>query len=905
MVCTPCVTVSKSTHTHRETTIQGRSTLPTLPERGRSPTSSTATTYPGAPQPIALEPGHEIGRFTVLAYLGAGSTGIVYAAYDPELDRKVALKLLRTAGGLGLQEAQAMAKLSHPNVAVVHDVGAYEGGVFIAMEFIRGATLQAWLAEQPRPWTDILDVFVQAGRGLAAAHAAGLVHRDFKPSNAILGPDGRVRVLDFGLSCRPADASRELVGTPAYMPPEQFLGLPVGPASDQFSFCASLYQALYGQLPFSGESTDELRLSITGGHLRTPPRSARVPSWLTAAVLRGLKNDPRDRFQTMEDLLRALERRHGRARLPLAAAAVCAALAGTVGYVSAPSSAPDPCTGGAAEIAETWNPERRLALESTFQTLPPAFYSEMWPTVSGELDRYADRWQLLHRRACEAHQRGESSGALLDRRMACLAHDKAAFTEAVDILARADGEVALHALELVHALPPLEHCADIQALEAEVAPIVHPAIHGRLARVRALEHAGLAAEAAALADSVVAEAETLGEPRTLAAALLQRGRLPLHTDQRFTDEDALLTRAYLVALGARADELAVEALALRLYVRGRTPGELPRALEDLAVAEALLSRLPAPARLRGLLLNNAGNVHLAAGEPARGAALFREALALRQAALGPQDAEVGFTLVNLAMLEPEPAEREALLHRALAIFEAELGPAHPHTVEARIVTSAFTRDPQSAIDLLSHGCALLDGFAPDHFAQRAHCLNHLATHAQDAGELDLARDALTRARALVDRDATRDARLDPITAALIRGYAALLTRTHPQAIAELRAALATLPEAPDEWWARRHRAELELCLGLHLLADGAASAARETLTRSVDDFSHVEGKTNDALLPRTVARARLALAEALLADEDPTRARAELDAAESWYRTAGDSFAWRLESIAALRKSAE
>ncbi len=860
------------------------------------------TTYPGAapPGPIALEPGHEIGRFTVLAYLGAGATGMVYAAYDPELDRKVALKLLRARGGLAVPEAQAMARLSHPNVAVVHDVGAYEGGVFIAMEFVRGVTLQTWLVEAPRPWPEILDVFLQAGRGLAAAHAAGLVHRDFKPSNAILATDGRVRVLDFGLSCRQQDASRELVGTPAYMPPEQFLGLPVGPASDQFSFCAALYEALFNQLPFSGESADALRLSVTGGHLRTPPRGNRVPSRLTAAVLRGLRTDPRDRFQTMEELLHALERPRTRARLPVAAAALCAALAGAVGYISASSDPPDTCSGGAAEIAEAWHPARRAALEDRFRALPAAFHAELWPTVAGDLDDYAARWEKTHRLACEAHRRGESSGALLDRRMACLAHSKAAFVEALDVLARPDGDVALHALELVHSLPALEPCADLQALATGDAVTVHPAIVRRLARVRALEHAGLSTEAADQADAVVAEAEALGEPRALASALLERGRLPLDSDRRFHDEDAMLTRAYLTALGARADELAAEALALRLYVRGRTPGQLPRALEDLAVAEALLSRHPAPARLRGLLLNSAGNVHLAAGQPERAASLFREALALRQAALGPRAVEVGNTLTNLAMLEPDPTARDAMLQRALAIFDAELGPAHPHTVEARIVTSAYTRDPHAAIDLLSHGCALLDSFAPDHYVQRAHCVNHLGGLANEVGDLDLARDAFTRARDLVDRESARAAHLDPTDVALIHGYAAILTGAPEQAIPDLRAAVDA--DTPDEWWSRRRRGELELCLGLALQA--SHNPAHDVLARSVADITQAVDKAHDAHLPRTLARARVALAESLIADHRPAEAAPLLAEAESWYRTAPDALTWRLEAIAILRRAA-
>ncbi|MBL8969342.1 MAG: serine/threonine protein kinase, partial [Myxococcales bacterium] len=528
--------------------------------------------------------------------------GVVYAAYDPELDRRIAVKLVRTRQQRGaarararlVREAQAMARLTHPNVAVVHDVGTHEDDVFVAMEFIRGETLQAWLRERPRGWREVVEVFVQAGRGLAAAHAAGLVHRDFKPANAMIGDDGRVRVLDFGLCFAETTDTEtsgegrldlritrkeEVVGTPAYMPPEQFMqGGVVGPASDQFSFCASLYEALYGQLPFAGDTVQAVSMAIAAGELRPPPRGSRVPLWLASAVQRGLRPQASERFASMEALLRVLGRSRSRARGSVAIAAVLAVATGLAGFVAARSQAlgQDPCSGGAQEIAEVWGGARRAAAEQALIAAGPAYAEELWPPVASELDSYADQWQGMHREACLAHRRGETSGALLDRRMACLARRKAALAEAGTVLGGADAEVALHALEVVEHLPGLDGCADLDALANEVAApgdlelrARADRLRPRLARVRTLSHAGLTAMAVNEAELLREAAEGLGEPGLLAEVLIQRGRMAIDLREGPGSADHLLTRAYLVALAARLDELAAEALALRLYVRGR------------------------------------------------------------------------------------------------------------------------------------------------------------------------------------------------------------------------------------------------------------------------------------------------------------------------------------------------
>ena len=312
-----------------------------------------AQLFPGYAVPVT------IGRFRVLRPLGAGGMSVVYAAYDEKLDRRIALKLLR--GGESpdsqarlLREAQAMARLSHPNVVAVHEVGTWNDQVYVAMEFVKGRDLRTWLAEAPQHHTDVLEVFAAAGRGLAAAHQAGIVHRDFKPANVLLGDDGRVRVVDFGLARTGNDQQPEhsharlpaavsltasltatgaLVGTPAYMSPEQHGGRLADARSDQFSFCVALYEGLHGAPPFAGATLAALADDVAAGRLAPVPEDSNVPIWLRRVVLRGLAVDPADRWPSMDDLLDELARdpeklRRARVRVGLVAAAVAAVVLG-------------------------------------------------------------------------------------------------------------------------------------------------------------------------------------------------------------------------------------------------------------------------------------------------------------------------------------------------------------------------------------------------------------------------------------------------------------------------------------------------------------------------------------------------------------------------------------------------
>jgi serine/threonine protein kinase len=306
--------------------------------------------------------GSRVGRYVVRALVGRGAMGTVYAADDPDLDRKVALKLLH-AGALSdsargrlrtalLREAQAMARLSHPEVITVYDVGTFGDELFVAMEFVDGETLRRWRAACHRSCPEILAVYERAGSGLAAAHEAGLVHRDFKPDNVLVGRDGRVRVTDFGLarSTNPmqvtaalavADSDGEprkltttftrsgaLLGTPAYMAPEQLRGESADARSDVFSFCVALYEALYGERPFAGQNVPELRQALARGEVRAAPIMTRVPSWVRSVLLNGLRTSPAERYSSMRALLDALRAAHAATRRRKAMIAV---IAGTLG----------------------------------------------------------------------------------------------------------------------------------------------------------------------------------------------------------------------------------------------------------------------------------------------------------------------------------------------------------------------------------------------------------------------------------------------------------------------------------------------------------------------------------------------------------------------------------------------
>ncbi|HWB77856.1 MAG TPA: serine/threonine-protein kinase, partial [Nannocystaceae bacterium] len=340
-----------------------------------------------------------IGRFRVVKAIGQGAMGTVWLCRDDELARDVAVKLLRgrpsdeRAQARMIREARALARLSHPNVVVVHEVGTSDRGVHVAMEHVRGTTLGRWL-EQPRTPAQILAVLVQAGRGLAAAHRVGVVHRDFKPDNVLISEEEgafRARVVDFGLArtdeldddhgadelAAPIGLTRTgaLIGTPAYMAPEQLERGTAGPASDQFAFCVTAFEALQGTRPFTGDSPEALLAAIGRGPAKL---AARIESRARAAIERGLTRDAAARWPSMDALLAELAPPSRRSRVLVAGGAI--AIAGVA--IAWGIARQDPCPDDPRLLADAWDEPTRARVEQAFATSTAPYAAAVWASTS-------------------------------------------------------------------------------------------------------------------------------------------------------------------------------------------------------------------------------------------------------------------------------------------------------------------------------------------------------------------------------------------------------------------------------------------------------------------------------------------------------------------------------------------
>jgi tetratricopeptide (TPR) repeat protein len=665
------------------------------------------------------------GRYTLLEHLGAGGMGVVFAAYDPDLDRRVALKLLRggqdtaraEASERMLREAKALARLSHPHVVAVHDVGVVDGDVFIAMELVEdGVTLRRWL-ERPRPWREVLDGYRRAGEGLAAAHQAGIVHRDFKPDNVLMGKDGRVRVMDFGLAVTDArdagvspgadaipapDAGPDqrltvagtVMGTPVYMAPEQHMGMVEDGRSDQYAFCVSLYEGLYGHLPYRASSLDELVRSKQEGRILPPALSARVPRWVHESVLRGMAPRPEDRWPSMEALLDRLSRDPRRARLWFGGVVAAAALAGTLAALW-PASHPDPaavCRGGAERFARVWSPQRKAAIQEAFLTLEVAHAGPAWTRLAQAIDAYGDEWIAVHTETCEAtHVRGEQSAELLDLRMLCLAQRLDQVDALAGMLASPGDEILINAGSAVGSLAPVRECADVRNLTSQAPLPADPEARANLARVselvaasRALAVAGKINEARQRARSAVDLARVTGYEPASADALLQLADVHV-TGGAHEQAVAELQKAVTAAEAGRAQYAKLRASLELARVNAsflQQPAEAERWLDYAQAISKLLGDVPG---LRHRVSSIRARIAWLRDELGRAEALYREAIALASATEGERSAAVGELLTELgAALGLQGKIEEAILayQSAREILEEALSPEHPHVARA-------------------------------------------------------------------------------------------------------------------------------------------------------------------------------------------------------------------------------
>jgi len=728
--------------------------------------------------------GVHIGRFAVLDRLGAGGMGVVYAAYDPGLDRKVAVKVLRREGDARaraqlVEEARALARLSHPSIVTVHEVGEHEGQVFLAMEHIAGEGLDLWIRPDTdgalRPWREVLQVFEAAGRGLAAAHAAQLVHRDFKPHNVMLGADGAVKVLDFGLARSTPAASAAaavgfsgphgpgsgsstvtggIAGTPAYMAPEQIAGERATERSDQFSFCVALHEALYGHRPFPGRTLEQIAFAMLDDERCPPPADSPVPGWVRAAVERGLQSDPSDRFASMHDLLAALRRDPSIRRRRIGGGALLV-FAGAVAWPAADPG--DRCRAAGSDIAAVWSPDNQASVRAGFEASGNPRAANTWARIEPRLDAYTRAWHDSARRACRDHNEGRATPLAYDRRSACLRTRRASVEAVVQLLEAADVDVVDRAWASVSALPELSSCeseATSESLAVPSDPALANAVAAQrdvLAKARVLEDAGRHAQARTLADQVHGSSDaTTFDPLRAEAAIVRASVAMAVAPPEVSDRE--LGEALRVAVQSGHDRVALEALAKRAFLRAELARQPQTALDDAQLATAWLKRHDAvDDRLRWLVHNNLGVVHERSEELEAAERSHRRALqyARNRGAAGHLEAVASLTNLSLLMQRRGDGEQAVVLaERAVTLAEDTLGADHPLLPTPLMALAEAHRGAgarQAAMQAAERALSIHEGL--DDHGRRLDAISPLATLAELAAE----QGDHPRAQALADR----------------------------------------------------------------------------------------------------------------------------------------------------------
>ncbi|MEM9458036.1 MAG: serine/threonine-protein kinase [Myxococcota bacterium] len=676
-----------------------------------------------------------IGRYFVIQRLGAGAMGTVYEAFDRMLERRVAVKVLRrhlpsSYAERFVREAQALARVSHPNVVQVYEAAEYEGLTFIAMELVEGRTLEKWCAQDSRPgWRACVEIYLQAGAGLAAAHEQGLVHRDFKPSNIMIDARGRVCVLDFGLaraasesllpSLDPTESKPELgpsessessgsmvdlrltetgcvMGTPAYMSLEQMRGEPVCALSDQFSFCVALYEAVYGERPFAGRSLQDLHQQLRGGAVRAAPAGHKAPTQLRAILRRGLAPRPEQRWPSMAVLLGQLRSlvKPRRRRWPTVVTLSVGVVLGAVGVTSWVRSDLR-CTGSSTALERVWNPTRREQVRQAWDQQEP---SPFWLEVESELDHYAQQWIEAHQGICEATRiTREQSEAVMDLRMICLGERRQHFEAAVQALARRsaeqDAQSPNKALTLVWELPGLSLCDTVDQLRAQqqrVPPPVDPSTAAaveeqreRLAQVRSEQTLGRYAHALAQLSPVVERARVLGYGPLQAESILLRGSLS-DDDGRYADAERDLLEAHILALEHGDLAVATQAARRLAFVVGVRQDRYAEGAvwAKIAIPLAMYSEVTEE---RVKSMTTLGSILSDQGHYADAHTWLQRAIELGEAELGAGDPSVLGIVARMGRLLLEQgryAEAERMYERALDATIEIHGGEHPKVAVA-------------------------------------------------------------------------------------------------------------------------------------------------------------------------------------------------------------------------------
>ncbi len=679
----------------------------------------------GPPGPVVssrdIESGHgtlavaeTVGRYAVLSHLGSGGMGSVYAAYDPDLDRKVALKLVRPdragpdeATRL-LREARAQAKLTHPNVVRVYDVGLHEEQLFFAMEFVSDSNLRQWIAHQNPDWRRVVRIFSDVAQGLAAAHESGLVHRDLKPENILIGKDGEARIADFGLvrslnapespadqshrstnTASPADRQNSgAMGTRPYMAPELSSGGTADELSDQYSFFVALHLALYREFPqpHSGNPPGPKPSSPS-------PRRIKAPSRLRRIVLRGLSRNPRNRYPTMRQVLTELSRVANRKRhswVGASALAGTAALLGTV-FFNAPGATV--CGGSEERFVQVWDEGRKKSVRSAFLRSGSPFAGDVAGRIESALNRYRSDWVSLHRDTCfAASVRGELPERIFDLRMLCLENRREEVRALTDLFIAKGDAILPQAVEATQNLASLKDCEDRSELAflrpLPMAPEARQRIkdvQARLAAMKVRRETGQETDLEAVR-AAVRKAQDIGySPLTSTAS--KELALTLRDPKGDVEEAIEQFEAFLKAAIAGGDSVAsAEAYAYLASTVGYNKGDIARGEWWSQLAEAALEGLGPGHETSKMIIHRAvGLVAWHAGRHEKAQDHWFKAVDYSIKAYGPQHYHSAQAIGNLALLPTISREDQIeYLHRALDLKEKALGEWNPQLANSLV-----------------------------------------------------------------------------------------------------------------------------------------------------------------------------------------------------------------------------
>jgi serine/threonine protein kinase/tetratricopeptide (TPR) repeat protein len=876
-------------------------------------------------------------RYTIVDILGVGSMGIVYAALDESLHRRVALKVVRPeqidgrdaerAQARLVREARILAKLSHPNVIVVHDVGHTGASVFMAMELVAGQTLREWLEASPRPsLSRILDAFLHAGRGLAAAHAAGVVHRDFKPDNVLVGKDGRIHVTDFGLARSPSTQQAQrtapsrqasllpvtvasntrssLAGTPRYMAPEQYDGHGADARSDQFAFCFALHEAVYGAPPFPVES-EAIRLeAIRSGAVQAPPAGNPATKALRLTLLRGLEANPERRFPSMAALCDALEQTtnlRGRAVSWGAVAGVAALL---LWILAASSTHEDPeaiCPSADQRLRGVWDEPARASMRGAAAKLDSLAAREAEAHIEATLDGYASTWKKRYDERCQQARTSQGKERqLAAASLFCLEQNLSQVRVLVDAASRADGVTLTYLDEGGLRLHTLDACTDpAGAKMIEPVPTEEPtrsqvlAMRVRLAEASALTAAGRIAEARALELDALEEAEGLDYAPVLAEVLRELGNTEFQAGDLPAARHAL-KRALSTAETARHDIL-IPWVWISLARIDASSSRLVEASSDLDRADAYFARVEQTGPRRALLMSQRALVLRALGRHREAIAAEKVVLTLREAEGPSQELRVAGSLAALGSSYEAIGEDTQALDanlRALSIRERRLGPKHLRVAASLngvgSVLAAQGRLEEAEPRFLRSLSMREELVGPEHL-EVSHVLINLGMLEGRLGKYALARAHLERALS------TREKTLEPDHVMVLDARVAL---------ASLLVSMGS-PEAALPMF-ERARAGFERTLGsahpataLTLakigraqLSRGAPAAAQAALESALGSLEKAEIRADQQ------AEAQLDLALAITAGRgDLTRARRLVESAREAYRNEASTHGRELAAI--------